>query len=146
MKKLIISIVLFLALVSVTQAQSPWKWNYLYCADYAGTDVRDTIAVNGSTDAGSGWFTGKGYDKLFLQVYNGTAWYMYQVAVPSKLFTKFKVNMEGSDTTLSVLGYAPDGQSITLPIWTTSSVMAWTLDIGVTTQYFVKFLEVLYKE
>ena len=49
---------------------------------------------------------------------------------PVKHYTKFKVALEGSDTTLTVQGYYSSTVNITIPVYTASSVLAWKLDFG----------------
>lgn len=147
MKKLIILAVLLFAVIGISNAQDKVvSYAPLYCVDYAGTDIRDTISVAGSTDAGSGWFTGKSFDDLYLRIYNGTAWYLYKVGVPGNLYPKYKVFMEGSDTTISVAGYGPDGQSVYLPILTSPTAQTYYLDIGATSAFYVGFIGVIRKD
>ena len=122
MRKLIV--ILFLLVASYTFAQTN-----LYTETYT-TVVRDSIAIAGSTDAGSDWFTNNGYDKIEVIINNGVAWYSFMLADPCHFYTKFKVAMEGSDTTLSVQGYYSSTVNITIPVYTASSVLAWKLDFG----------------
>lgn len=111
-------------------------------ASYAQNLVEDTygiytdsIAIAGSTDAGTTWFKNRGYDKIYVQVFNGAIWFEFEVAASDlKTFDKFKLQMEGSDTTVSVVGNTNDPNasdiSVYLPCWTTSSVMSYFLDFG----------------
>jgi hypothetical protein len=112
----------------------------------------DSIAVAGSTDAGTTWFLNRGFDKVYVQIFNGSKWIEVEVASDGlKSFSKFQVEMEGSDTTLRVEGYTNDANAtdiaINLPIWTTSSVKAYTMDFGgdgstlgaVTSPFVVRF-------
>ena len=146
MKKLFLIAILFLVVGFANSQDKIWSYTSLYCADYAGTDIRDTVDVNGSTDAGSGWFTGKSYDDIYLRIYNGTAWYLYKIGCPGNLYSKYKVYMEGADTTISVAGYGTDAQPVYLPIMTSQTVFTFSLDIGVTTAYYVGFIGVIRKD
>lgn len=132
MKKIIFAIVLFFAVVSISQAQN------LYSATYT-TNIRDTIAVNGSTDAGSDWFTNAGYEDVWVEVYNGAYWYTCKVDANCKNISKFKVAMEGSDSTVMVQGYLENGQAVTLPLKNGSITNIYVLDLTVTTAYYVAF-------
>lgn len=95
----------------------------------------DSIAIAGSTDAGSSWFKNKGFDKVYAQIFNGSIWYEIEIATDAiKTFDKFKVQMEGSDTTISIVANTNDKNasdiSVYIPVWTTSSVKAYSLDFG----------------
>ena len=124
MKKLILVILLLVASVSFAQ-------NMLQDTD--GSYI-DTVLIAGSTDAGTTWFKSKGFDVAYVQVFNGAIWYEFEVAVNVSQFDKFKLNMEGSDTTLSILGNTNDKNagdiSITLPVWSSSSTKVYSLDFG----------------
>lgn len=125
MKKLIVILLLLVAGISYGQNM---------VEDTYGI-YTDSIAIAGSTDAGTTWFKSKGFDYIYVQIFNGAIWYQFELAGNDlKTFDKFKVNMEGSDTTLSVLGNTNDKNagdiSITLPIWSTSSVRVYSLDFG----------------
>jgi hypothetical protein len=124
MKNIIIIAVFFFSFLAVANSQM------LLNADDSST--RDTIALAGSTDAGTSWFLNKGYDKLFVEVFDGALWWTFEVAVPTKTWTKFMVQCEGSDTTLRVRGYDPDGVSVQLPmIYQNSSTwVTHTLNFG----------------
>lgn len=95
----------------------------------------DSIAIAGSTDAGTTWFKNRGFDKVYAQIFNGAKWFEIELATDAiKTFDKFKVNMEGDDTTLTFLGNTNDPNatdiSIILPVWSTSSTMVYSLDFG----------------
>lgn len=111
MKKLLIVIALFLLSYVAVNAQTN-----LYCADYAGTGIRDTLAVAGSTNAGSGWFTNKGFKTIEVLAHNGTDWFSFTVDYDCSSVTKFKVMHYGADSTLGVYGFMGGSQSILLPI------------------------------
>jgi hypothetical protein len=134
MKKIIIA--LFVLFVSVGVANS----QYLNCSTYT-SNTEDSIAVSSSTDAESDWFMTKGgFKSIWVEIYNGTFWYTYEIAYPVNIPARFKVAMEGSDTTLTVQGYI-GAQSIVLPLKSQSntSYSVNTLDIGATTRYRIRF-------
>lgn len=110
------SIIAIFALVLILFAFSNLNAQSLYCADYAGTGIRDTIAVAGSTNAGSGWFLNAGYKEVWVEVYNGTQWFTAKIDYPLASIDKFAVNHYGADSTLSIVGYTSGSLSIGLPL------------------------------
>lgn len=139
MKKIILVIALFILSVAYANAQN------LYCETYT-TVYRDTVAVNGTTDAGSDWFKNAGYSDVWLQVNNGDKWYSVQVDRDCHSIQKLKMIMEGSDTSVSVAGYLENGQTVILPLKNGSVTNIWAIPFGalnqlkvVTTQFFVAF-------
>lgn len=144
MKKLIFVILFAVAFIMNANAQN------LYTATYTSV-IRDTVAINGSTDAGSDWFTNKGYDVIYAEIFNGTYWYTVEVDYPCKNLQKIKAYMEGSDTTLMIQGYLETAMSVSLPLkngyyapslstFNTSSYLPlWYLRLGGTTAFYVAF-------
>lgn len=126
---------LFIALAFTQDASS----QYLTCSTYVA-NTEDSIAVSGSTDAGSDWFSMNGNKEVWLEVSNGTFWYTYKIDYPVEQLKYLKVEMEGSDTTLTVQGYT-GGQNIVLPLCSINSTSVYIniLDIGATTRYRIKF-------
>lgn len=123
------------ALTSDVSAQN------LKCSTYT-SNTEDSIAIAGSTDAGSDWFMpgSESGDNIWLEVHNGTNWYTYLVDYPSQIPAKFKVEMEGADTTLTVQG-SVGGQNIVLPLKSINSSYpdVNVLDIGGATRFRIRF-------
>ena len=149
MKKILVLVLLLMATIGYSQN--------LFTETYS-TLCADTAAVSGSTDAGSDWFKNKSYDKVYLEISNGTKYFQFEIATANlKQFEKFKVEMEGSDTTITIEGYTMDGTapdvSVVLPCYTTSNTYSYKLDFGgdgptlgaVTTKFIVRF-KGLYKK
>jgi len=122
MKKVILIVLLLIATVSFAQTD-------LYTETYS-TVVRDSVALAGSTDAGSDWFTNAGYDQIGVLFFNGVYWYEYMIAAPVKHYSKLRIYIEGSDTTVRVQGYYSSVIPVTVPVWTTSSTKTYALDFG----------------
>ncbi len=122
MKKLMLIVLLLVATVSFAQTD-------LYTETYP-TVVRDSVALAGSTDAGSDWFTNVGYDQIEVLIFDGAYWYSYMVAAPVKQYQKLRVYIEGSDTSVMIQGYYSATVSITLPVWSTSSTKVLSLNYG----------------
>lgn len=138
--KLVLFTLILIALVIGAQKSDAQN---LPCSTYT-SNILDTVAVSGSTDAASDWFTNAAYKTIFLEIYTGAIWYTYEIDYPCQTVNKFKINMEGSDTTVTVLGDVY-GVSVTLPLKacaissTSVSGDTFTLDIGATTAYWVRF-------
>lgn len=135
---------LFLVCFNTAQAQN------LPCSTYTSV-LEDSVAVSGSTDATSDWFTTKGNVKeLWLEVYNGVNWYTCKIEYPGEIPSMVRVSMEGSDTTLTVQGLL-NGQNVCLPIEacaispTAAYGYTYTLDITAVTRFRVKFRGIPYR-
>jgi len=142
MKKLFIIVLMFVTLPMFAQNMVE--------DTYGG--YSDSIAVAGSTDAGTTWFLNRGFDKVYAQIFNGVKWIEVELATDAiKSFDKFQVEMEGSDTTLRIEGNTNDANAsdiaINIPVWSTSSTKVYTLDFGgdgstlgaVTSPFVVRF-------
>lgn len=137
MKKIALLVILFISFVLSANAQN------LYCETYT-TNVRDSITVAGSTNAGSDWFTNSsGKDNIWLQVYNGANWYAYKIDFPCHILSKISAYHWGADSTLGVLGYMYNGQSVLLPLkngYATSGT--YKLSLTPTTAYWIQFIAI----
>lgn len=105
------------------------------------TVTLDTVAVAGSTNAGSDWFTNptdKPFSEVWLEVYNGTKWTTYKVAYDCKDVSKLKMYHYGADSTIAVQGYI-GGKTIEMPLWTGPNTYGYTLDLGVTAAWYARF-------
>lgn len=124
MKKIIFAILLVIGITAYANAQN------LLCADYAGTDVRDTISIAGSTNAGSGWFLNStGASTIYAQLWNGTMWVAVKVNFDCKYVTKLAAYHWGADTTISIYGYMYNGQSVALPLEVGYNTFNWKADL-----------------
>lgn len=119
----------------------------------------DTILIpGGSTDGGSDWFKNKSFDKIYCEISNGTKYFQYELATGNlKQFEKFKVAMEGSDTTLTIEGLTNDATapdvSVVIPVFSTGTTYSYKLDfggdgttLGVATAAFIIRFKGLYKK
>lgn len=138
MKKIILSLVLFVSFLSLSYSQTN-----LFTATYS-TVICDTVAINGSTAAGSDWFTNKGYDEIYLEYALAEAstsiFYTCKIAYPTKDILKIKAYSSG-DTTISVQAYLGGGATVTLPLFTTGTqTIANYVDPNtVTTGFLIRF-------
>ena len=96
MKKVKFLIVAMLLLVLTGIASSQYLTSSI-------SSTQDTVLVNGSTDAGSRWFTNTNdYAKIFIEVNNVVYWRSYELAYPTKMLGSLRAYIEGADTTLMV--------------------------------------------
>ena len=97
MKKLIFIFAVVMILGLFVQQS---KAQYLFSSI---TNEQDTVLVNGSTDAGSRWFTNTGqYQVIYVEINNGAYWRAYELNYPAKMLGSLRAYIEGSDTTLYV--------------------------------------------
>lgn len=134
MKKLFLAILFIAALFTVSA-----NAQLLTCSTYT-SNTEDSIAIAGSTDAGSDYFTNDGYNEVWLQVHNGVGWYAYKLNYPTKHVSYFSVDMEGSDTTLTVLA-TTGGIDVIVPLTAITGSTIWTntLDITGVTPFRIRF-------
>jgi hypothetical protein len=113
----------------------------LFYTETYTTVTLDTVAVAGSTNAGSDWFTNptdKPYNDVWLEAYNGTKWLTFKVAYDCKNVTKFKAYHYGADSTIAVRGYVGT-KEIDLPLWSSYSGYVYSEDLGVTAAWYFRF-------
>ena len=121
----------------------------LYTATYTSV-YKDTVTVNG-TNAGSDWFTNSSaYNDVWVQVYNGAFWYTAKIDFPCRYITKFKVQLQGADSSVTVAAFLGGDMTINVPLtitpyippandWLTNAFPGYNWYLSPTTAIWVQF-------
>jgi len=107
--------------------------------------IQDSVALAGSTSAGSRWFPVSGGDAIFLELYNGAYWRTYEIDYPPSLMNSVRVFINGGDTTVKVQANM-EGAFICLPLKVTAGTLVNDIDYGgaltITSPALVRFKKV----